>query len=118
MEQRTAPDDRLCRIDEKAHRDRLHAAGDHRFDRVNDSPEGVLSKGGRFCRVDTQEMGNARSIDVGIHQTGPRPKMIQPESQTRGHRAFADAPFAAADGNNVRDRESERSARVLAADPR
>ena len=87
--------------------------------RVNVSPEAVLcSKAAGFAVPTPKRWGMLGTVDVGIHQAGPCPEMVQSEGQAGRHRAFADAPFAAADGNDVGDRESESSARVLAADLR
>lgn len=41
--------------------------------------------------------------------------MVQPVGETRRNRALADAPFAAADGDDVGNPQAEGAARVLAS---
>jgi hypothetical protein len=73
-------------------------------------------QGGGFGFVDSQQVRNAGSVDVGVHQAGFRTKIIQSVGQARRDGAFADAPLAAADGDDVADVESESAAGVFSPD--
>ena len=97
VQHRSAPDDRLIRVDQQTHRDHGHATA------LNGSHPLFAAAALHFGRAigNTQHRGGIGSIDVGIEKTNPQSLTGQGASQVHSHGALANAAFATADGDHL-----------------
>ena len=108
VDHRSAPDDRLAFIQEKANRDQLDAVAHDRLDRA-------IATGDLGLFLDAHHQRHVRPVDVGVQQTDACARLRQGHGQVDAGGALADAAFARGDGDHILDPRDEWRARPLAA---
>ena len=97
VEHRSPPDHRLVVGDQQPHgHHHQPAGGDRREALVSPFTPDLRGAAG-----DAQHRRGIGAIDVGVQQADPEPGLNKGAGQIHGHRALADAPLAAADGDHL-----------------
>ena len=105
---RAAPDHRRLLLDEEADRHHLEAIAVHR-----DEPRTAL--GLRFA-LEGEQLGDRRTVDIGIEHADPQAEIAKPERQVDRRRRFADAALAGCDRDDRIDaRHADRAMRARCA---
>ncbi len=93
VQHRAAPNHRCVAGAEQAHRDHLDAL---RFDRMN----ALVGRGPRFF-LRAEHDGDVRAVDVSVEQADLVAEFRESERKIDGDCGFADAAFAAGDGDEI-----------------
>ena len=92
---RPAPDDGLIAVDQEAHAHQLHA--------VVCGRNQLFIGADRRALLDAHHQRNARPVDVAIEQADARAEMLERAGEVHRAGGFADAAFAAGDGDDAFD---------------